>query len=159
MSQTLILAIINATDSVTATRYMSMADFTYGIFPFLICCETLLSSIVQIQTMSALQYRNVKAVASIGGSSQGHSKSDASIPRYLFTVCVPLDFFRGVWEALKFLVRLPLGRKSFDYTGGTGSGYKGRQGSESGRRLNGAYEMVADDEEPPEYRAPGRAPM
>lgn len=162
MAQTLVITILTTSDAVSPTAYMSLSDFEHGLLNFLLCCETFLFGIAQVFTLSGLQFRHLPP-ANKPGVARG---SDAGVLRYIFSTFVPLDYFKGVWLALKFLVRLPLGRKRFDYTAG---GAK-RMGSEASQPLHGSlgngnenfvrggYAMVPRDEEqmpPPQYERGG----
>lgn len=108
---------------------MSKGDFEYGLFEFLLCIEGFLFSVLSLWSLSAFQYR------SKGSNQYSKPKSDAGVLRYLVTFLFPKEVFVGFWLGLKTLVRLPLCGKRYDYTAGTGVGWKERTGS-------GAYQPL-----------------
>lgn len=158
MAQMLIMTILTTADAVRGTSYMSMADFEYGILDFMLCCETFLFSIAQVFTLSGLQFRRLPP-ANKSGTTTDRRGADAGVLRYIASASVPVEYFRGVWLAVKFLVGAPLGRKRFDYTAGgnkrVGSQAGLASGGESGMTgyRSGGYAMLARDEEmaPPQY--------
>ena len=138
------MAILMISDSVQATKYMTLADFTYGVAGFMVCCQALIFSILGLWTLSAIPKANRSSRTSdytkLSGSE--HTK-DASAARYIWEWILPKELFVGTWEGLKFLVCLPCGRKRFDYTGG------GISMKEMRRRTNAPYQSV--DESAPMY--------
>ena len=131
--QSFIMTIIVAAGAVTPTEYMTMADFTYGIFGFMVCCEAFLFSVFSIWTVSGLTYRRSHRLNEALRRPPG---PDASVGKYLVAFFFPKDIFIGAWQAFHYFGRLVLGRKRFDYTGGTIVGWKERQG--------GAYQSLTN---------------
>ena len=129
---------------------MTKSDFEYGLFEFLLCVEGFFFSILSVWSLSALPYR-AKRLEQQTKVSRAGSGSDAGVLKYFFTFLFPNEIFFGFGLAVQTLCRLPLGRKRYNYTAGTGVGWKERQG-------NGAYQPLAnggvhkDDEDEDEYQ-------
>ena len=126
--QSVILAILKATGAAKPTKYMTKTDFEYGLFAFLLCCEGFIFSIFSVWSLGIHNYRprrldaNAKALGTRSGP-------DAGVGRYLITFLFPKEVFVGFALALQTFFQLFLGRKRYDYTAGTGVGWKERQGS------------------------------
>lgn len=120
MTQSLVLTIIKATGAAKPTEYMTKSDFEYGLFEFLLCVEGSFLSVFCVWALSALEYR----------SKRTGSGPDASVLRYLWTFLFPKEIFVGFVHAVQTLFQLCLGSRRYDYTAGTGVGWKERrQGS------------------------------
>lgn len=134
--QSVVISIVKATGAAEPTEYMTKSDFEYGLFPFLLCVEGFVFSLFSLWALSALYYRpkRLKAHAKILRTGSG---PDAGVLKYLFTFLFPKELFVGFGLGVQTLFQLFLGRKRYDYTAGTGVGWKERQGS-------GSYQLLAN---------------
>lgn len=119
---------------------MTMADFKYGVYSFIITCESFIFACFAFWTFSAFWYTpsNV-AKSKLGADESFRNGPDAPIWRYLLAVIFPTDIFAGFLEAMKSLFTVPCGRRRFDYTAGTGRPWQ------EGQNENIAYEFVSQD--------------
>jgi hypothetical protein len=114
---------------------MTKSDFEYGLFEFLLCVDGFFFAILSVWSLSALPYR-AKRLHGQAKVLRTGSGPDAGVFKYFFTFLLPKEVFEGFGLALQTIFKLPLGRKQYDYTAGTGVGWKERQGS-------GAYQPLA----------------
>jgi hypothetical protein len=123
-----------------------MSDFEYGLFELLLCIEGLFFAILSVWSLSALPYRakRLHAQAKVVRTGSG---PDAGVFKYFVTFLFPKEVFVGFGLALQTLFKLLLGRKRYDYTAGTGVGWKARQGSSAYQPLaNGAAQKENHDD-------------
>lgn len=113
VTQSFIFGVIDYTQSVKPTKYMSQADFMTGIPGFMICCWSFIFIWGFIYTLSGKSYRD-----------SGY-KDNEPLWRYILYWAFPRDIFVGAWVSTLYFLSL-LGRH-FDYTGGTGLGWTERQ--------------------------------
>lgn len=111
--QSFIFGIIDYTDAVEPTTYMSQADFMTGVPGFMICCWSFIFIWGFIYTLSGRSYRNAQY------------KDNEPVWKYILYWAFPRDVFVGAWIATLYFLSL-VGRR-FDYTGGTGMGWVERQ--------------------------------
>lgn len=122
MVETLIITIIEGAGAVEPTRYMTMADFNWGVQSFMVVGQSCIFSFMYVTSLSGLIYRNKSpgpAYGPIGASGSRHGP-DFTKGRLLIDVFLPKEPFTGFWEAMRTFFGLFRGRKHFDYTGKTG---------------------------------------
>ena len=140
IKQSLLINILQSSGAVTATEYMTMADFKYGVYSFIVTCESFIFAGFAFWTFSAFWYTpsNV-AKGKLGSDESLRTGPDAPVWRYLLAVVFPTDIFAGFWEAMKSLFTVPCGRRRFDYTAGTGRPWQ------EGHAANTTYQSVSQD--------------
>lgn len=122
MIETLIITIIEAAGAVEPTRYMTLADFEWGVQSFMVVGQSCLFSFMYATSLSGWIYRHNSPGPAYGpvGASGSRQASDFTKGRLLIDVFLPKEPFTGFGEAVMTFLGLFRGRKHFDYTGKTG---------------------------------------
>ena len=150
MGQSIIITIVKATGAAKPTQYMTKTDFEYGLFEFLLCCEGFIFSIFSVWALGGQNYRPKRLNAHAKALRTG-SGPDAGVARYFITFLFPKEVFVGFASGLQTFFQLFLGRKRYDYTAGTGVGWKERQGSGAYVPLTSGGNQQEDHEEDTGY--------
>lgn len=135
MIETFAITIIEAAGAAPPTRYMSEADFVWGVHAFMVACQSCIFSFGYVAMLSGLRYRQRRGYVQVSTSNKG---PNFSVGRLLWAVAFPTEAFAGFWEALGTFFGLFRGRKGYDYTAGTGVGHEERvaKTDESDQGLN-----------------------
>ena len=126
MLETIIIAVVEAADAAQPTRYMSEADFTWGVHAFMVACQSCIFSFGYVAMLSGLRYRRRSRGPGYVPVAEEKQGADFSIVRLLLAILLPTEPFSGFWTGLKMFFGLFRGRKGFDYTAGTGVGHEER---------------------------------
>lgn len=120
--QQLVLTIINFTNAVEPTHYMSQADFDIGIPAFLILCECCIFSFIFFFSLSGLNYRQSAQT----GDTPSKQHKKIPISAYLLGFFLPTDIVVQTGRAMRTFIGLFKGKRRFDYTNGTGTPWSPR---------------------------------
>jgi hypothetical protein len=109
--QTVVFSALAKSKVYRNTPHSSFEDWTYGVPNIFTSCESVLFSIMFAWAFSAGPYRRVEPLSSYTDTTPVAPTKKLGFGYAILDVINIVDVLRGVWIAMKVLVRLPFGYK------------------------------------------------
>jgi hypothetical protein len=109
--QTVVFSALAKSKVYRNTPHLSFEDWTYGVPNIFTSCESVLFSIMFAWAFSAGPYRRVEPLSSYTDTTPVAPTKKLGFGYSILDVINIVDVLRGVWIAMKVLVRLPFGYK------------------------------------------------